>query len=215
MGSQPFSLLQSKGQITYDGVRNFTARNNIRDKIQPGQHVFYYHASCGTPAIIGIAEVASKGPDPCAADPKHPFYDPKHSTEQPRWFNLQLRPVRGLKRPVSLAEIRDNSSAGKPLEGMALVKQSRLSVGPVTDAEWAFILSLEDREPPSSATGSKALGSKKTEAAKPSGSSSSSSSSSSASESGSGGGGTAGKKRAAGSGTGSSAAQKRPRKAES
>lgn len=151
MGSQPYSLLETAGSVTYEGVRNFTARNNIRDKIKPGQHVFWYHASCAVPGIAGIAEVVAKGPDPCAADPSHPFYDARHTPEEPRWFNLRLRPVRALARHISLTELRAHGDAGGPLAGMTLLKQSRLSVGPVTDAEWAAVLALEVAPAPAGA----------------------------------------------------------------
>lgn len=153
MGSQPFALLQSKGRLTYEGVRNFAARNTLRDRIKQGHHVFYYHSSCKEPAIMGIAEVARAAfPDPAALDPKHPFYDAKHTAAAPRWFNVELKPVRALKRPVTLAELRAHgAAAGAPLAEMTLLRQSRLSVQPVTDAEWAFVLSLEDAPAPAPA----------------------------------------------------------------
>jgi predicted RNA-binding protein with PUA-like domain len=149
VGSQPFSLLQARGRLTYEGVRNYAARNTLRDRVQLGQHVFYYHASCKEPAIVGIAAVARAAfPDPAAADAGHPFYDAKHTADAPRWFNIELSPVRALKRPVTLAELRAHAAGSSPLAEMTLLRQSRLSVQPVTDAEWAYVLALEDAPAP-------------------------------------------------------------------
>lgn len=155
VGSQPFSLMVQKGSLTYDGVRNYTARNTIRDKIKEGQLCFYYHSSCSVPAILGIAEVVKTYPDPRACDPSWVFYDAKHSASEPRWFNVDLKPVRALKRPVTLAEIRALGAEGGPLASIALLRQSRLSVQPVTDAEWDVIVAQENA-PPAAPTKAKA-----------------------------------------------------------
>ena len=150
MGSQPWSLLVAKDGLTYDGVRNYTARNNIRDRMRLGDRAFYYHSSCAVPAIMGIAEVVRTYPDPKASDPAWPFYDAKHTAAAPRWWSADLRPVRALQRPVTLSEIRALGDSGSgPLAQLALLRQSRLSVQPVTAAEWACLVSLEEAAPPS------------------------------------------------------------------
>ena len=147
VGSQPFSSLTTRP--VYDGVRNFAARNTIRDSIKVGHEVFFYHSSTAVPAIHGIARVVKVYPDPKASDPSWVFHDPKHTAEAPRWFNLDLEPLRPLKRPVTLSEIRSHGE----LAEMALLKQSRLSVQPVRQAEWDVILSLEDAPAPAPAAG--------------------------------------------------------------
>jgi predicted RNA-binding protein with PUA-like domain len=115
-------------------VRNYAARNNIRDRIKPGHLCFYYHASAGArTGVAGIVEVARPPfPDPDAADPAHPFYDAAHTAAAPRWYNLALRAVRPLRRLVPLTELRRRGGEpGSPLGGMALLRISRLSVQPV------------------------------------------------------------------------------------
>ena len=146
VGSFPFSRLVEEGTSVFNGVRNYSARNALRDKLMPGHLVFYYHSSVKDPGIAGIAEVVRRGyPDPQAADPSHPFYDTKHTDASPRWFSIDIRAVRPLQRFVPLSELRQYSTG--PLSSMTLFRQSRLSVQPVTDAEWEFILGLASGEP--------------------------------------------------------------------
>lgn len=122
----------------WDGVRNFTARNNLR-AMQKGDLVFFYHSNAKPSAVAGIAEVAKEAyPDPTALDPKHDHFDPKSKPDDPMWFGVDLRAVEKLPRAVSLEEIK----ATKGLQGMALVRLGRLSVSPVTPAEWEIINKL-------------------------------------------------------------------------
>jgi predicted RNA-binding protein with PUA-like domain len=126
----------------WDGVRNYQARNMMRDQMKPGDCVFFYHSNCAEPGIVGIAEVVSNGyPDPTAFDPRDPHYDPKSDPERPRWFLVDVRFVRRLDRIIPLKELK-----GRPeLAEMPLVQRgNRLSVMPVTEVQWKFILSLEN-----------------------------------------------------------------------
>jgi predicted RNA-binding protein with PUA-like domain len=125
----------------WDGVRNYQARNLLRDRIQRGDRGFFYHSHCPRPAIVGLVEVASGGrPDPTAFDPAAAHYDPNSAPEAPRWYLVDVRLLRRLQRPLPLAELKGHPE----LAGMALLqKGNRLSVQPVGAAEWQFILSLE------------------------------------------------------------------------
>jgi predicted RNA-binding protein with PUA-like domain len=121
----------------WDGVRNFQARNTLRDKMKKGDLVLFYHSSADPTAVVGVAEVAREGyPDHTAFDPKDSHFDPKSDPSDPTWFQVDLRGVEAFKRPVTLAELRGT----KGLEKMVLLqKGSRLSVQPVSEKEWAII----------------------------------------------------------------------------
>lgn len=128
-------------QGVFTGVRNYCARNYLRDRIAPGDTAFYYHSSCKVPAIVGIVEVTGRGvPDPSAADTAHPLYDAKHTPDAPRWFEIPIRAVRELQPPVTLAVLREHAAE---LEGLPLLRQPRLSVQPVTEEQWQTVLGLE------------------------------------------------------------------------
>ena len=134
-------LMKRPGRTTHwDGVRNFQARNTMRDLMKKGDKVFFYHSSTEPPAIVGVAEVAREGyPDPTAFDAKDSHFDPKSKPESPSWYMVDIKGVKKLKSPLSLAELR----AVKGLEKMVLLqKGSRLSVQPVTEAEWDIIYAL-------------------------------------------------------------------------
>lgn len=134
-------LLSAPDRTTaWDGVRNYQARNFIRDEMRVGDGVLYYHSSTGRPAIVGLAEVASAPyPDPSQFDQRSRYYDPKSNREQPRWFVVDVRAVRPLERPVSLAEMKEDSS----LADLRLVQRgNRLSVMPVSATEFKRILAL-------------------------------------------------------------------------
>ncbi len=125
----------------WDGVRNYQARNMMRDQMKKGDQVFFYHSNCEVPGIVGIAEVVREGyPDMTAFDPDDKHYDPKSDPDAPRWFQVDVRFVRKTRRVIPLAELR----ADPALEGLALVRRgNRLSVMPVSEEHWAHILSLE------------------------------------------------------------------------
>ena len=134
-------LLAKPGRITgWDGVRNFQARNFMRDEMKQGDLVFFYHSSADPTAIVGVAEVVREGyPDPTALDPKDPHHDPKSKPESPSWYMVDVRAVEPLKRPLTLTELR----SVKGLEKMVLLqKGSRLSVQPVSPSEWEIIYKL-------------------------------------------------------------------------
>ena len=125
----------------WDGVRNYQARNMMRDQMKQGDRVFFYHSNCAEPGIVGIMEVTREGyPDHTAFDPDSTYHDPKSTTDSPRWFMVDVRFIRKLKRTITLAELK----ACDALKNMPLVKRgNRLSIMPVTRTQWAFILSLE------------------------------------------------------------------------
>lgn len=137
--------LRSKGPLgePWDGVRNYQARNMMRDAMRIGDQVFFYHSNCEIPGIVGIAEVASEAyPDPTAFDPESEYYDPKGNPEEPRWYLVEVRYVRHLGRSLSLTELKGHATG--PLSGLPLIRRgNRLSVMPVTEAQWQFILGLE------------------------------------------------------------------------
>jgi predicted RNA-binding protein with PUA-like domain len=123
----------------WDGVRNFAARNFLRDGMKVGDRVFFYHSMGKPQAIVGICEVVRAGyADPSAFDPKHYAYDEGSDPASPVWYAVDLRAVEPLPRPVTLAEIK----AAPALAGMALVRIGRLSVTPVTAGEWEAILAI-------------------------------------------------------------------------
>jgi predicted RNA-binding protein with PUA-like domain len=117
-------------------VRNYQARNFMRDAMRIGDGVLFYHSSCAEPGVAGIAEVASAAyPDATQFDRSSPYYDAKSKKTAPRWFNVEVRALRKT-RLVSLAEMRKR----KALAGMWLLRPgSRLSITPVTPAEWNTI----------------------------------------------------------------------------
>ncbi len=118
-------------------MRNYQARNFMRDQMQVGDGVLFYHSSCAEPGIAGIAEVASHPyPDARQFDRKSDYYDPKSPKDNPRWVNVDVRAVRKIPL-IPLAEIRKH----KPLAKMVLLRPgNRLSITPVTAAEWRYIL---------------------------------------------------------------------------
>jgi len=126
----------SKRTLPWTGVRNYQARNFMRDMMGIGDGVLFYHSSCAEPGIAGIAEVVSGAyPDPTQFDPASAYYDPKSTRETPRWMLVDVRFVK--KTPlIALAQLR----AHPELAGMrVLAKGNRLSITPVTDDEWRFI----------------------------------------------------------------------------
>ena len=129
-------LAAPKKTVPWFGVRNYQARNFMRDAMQQGDRVFFYHSSCAEPGIAGIVEIASPPyPDATQFDPASPYYDPKATQETPRWISVDVKAVR--KTPLlSLKQLRTYPE----LAAMGLLaKGSRLSVMPVAPAEWQFI----------------------------------------------------------------------------
>lgn len=133
--------LARKGVEHWDGVRNYQARNMLRDQIQVGDQVLFYHSNCDVPGVVGIAEVVREGyPDHTAWDPDAEHYDPLSPPEAPRWYMVDVRFVRKLKRTISLQELKEHPA----LDTMPLVQRgNRLSVMPVTENQWQIILDLE------------------------------------------------------------------------
>ena len=137
-------LVAVPGQTEHwDGVRNYQARNMMRDEMKVGDQVFFYHSNCAEPGIVGLMEVAREAyPDHTAFDPEAKYFDPKSDPDKPRWVMVDVRYARHLGRNITLAELK--AHADGTLAGMPLVRQgNRLSVMPVTPEQWDFILSLE------------------------------------------------------------------------
>jgi predicted RNA-binding protein with PUA-like domain len=130
-------LVKAPGKRTpWFGVRNYQARNFMRDQMNPGDPVFFYHSSCAEPGIAGIAEVASTAyPDATQFDRKSKYFDPAATQEVPRWFNVDVKMARKIPF-VSLAELRRHEE----LATMRLLQRgNRLSITPVDPREWKFI----------------------------------------------------------------------------
>ncbi len=125
----------------WDGVRNYQARNMMRDDMKIGDQVFFYHSNCDTPGIVGVMEVVKEGyPDFTAFDPNSKYFDEKSDPKKPRWIMVDIKYIRHTKRVISLAELKEHDA----LENMPLVRKgNRLSIMPVSKAEWDYILGLE------------------------------------------------------------------------
>ena len=132
-----------KKREPWDGIRNYQARNMIRDEMAINDLAFFYHSNCETPGVVGIMKICSKPyPDPTAFDVNDKHFDAKSDPHNPRWFLVDVKYVRKLKRTISLAELRQHAE-GK-LKDLALLRRgNRLSVMPVNKRQWDFILSLE------------------------------------------------------------------------
>ncbi len=124
----------------WNGVRNYQARNFMRDGMKKGDLAFFYHSSCAEPGIAGIVEIARAAyPDPTARNPESPYYDPRASADNPVWVMVDVRLKKKLKHPVPLRLLK----AQKSLAGMQLLQRgNRLSILPVTKKEWDTILKL-------------------------------------------------------------------------
>ena len=129
-----------KQTTLWDGVRNYQARNIMRDQMKLGDQVFFYHSRVQPPCIVAIAKVVKESyPDPSQFDKKSKYYDSKADPRKPRWFCIDIQLQRELKRPLGLDELKQNSE----LRDMPLLqKGQRLSVQPVSAKQWNFILSL-------------------------------------------------------------------------
>jgi len=125
----------------WDGVRNYQARNFMMNDMKKGDMAFFYHSNCETPGIVGLAKITRQAyPDHTAQDPKSPYYDPKSTEDNPRWYMVDVKYVRELKRTISLSELKKIKKLGEfPL----VRKGNRLSIMPVAQNHWEFILGLE------------------------------------------------------------------------
>jgi predicted RNA-binding protein with PUA-like domain len=133
----------ARSTSAWDGVRNYQARNTLRDDMKLKDLIFLYHSSTAAPGIVAVMEVVKEGyPDATAFDKKDHHYDPDSDPAKPRWFMVDVRLKRRLARVITLEELRKH--AAKELRGMVLLRPgNRLSVLPVEAAHWKFILSLE------------------------------------------------------------------------
>ena len=138
------ALAASPGRRTHwDGVRNFQARNYLRDGMKVGDLAFFYHSNCAEPGIVGIVKVVKSGyPDPTQFDRRSKHFDRSAKPESPRWYMVDVKLERELERPITLAELK--KYAGGRLSGLALLRRgNRLSVMPVSGPHWNLITSLE------------------------------------------------------------------------
>ena len=137
-----FADLQAAPKKTthWDGVRNYQARNTLRDEMKQGDRCFYYHSNAEPSGIAGICEVVREGyPDHTAFDTKDPHHDPKSKPDAPTWYMVDVKAVKPFPRLIALGELREVAA----LKGMVLLqKGSRLSVQPVTKKEWETICAM-------------------------------------------------------------------------
>lgn len=131
---------QPKKTTYWDGVRNYQARNMLRDEMKKGDLVFFYHSNCTPPGIVGIVEVVREGyPDYTAQDPNSDHYDPTATTDNPRWFMVDVQLKQRFSQMISLDELKQIPG----LETMKILQRgNRLSVTPVTAAEWKIISAM-------------------------------------------------------------------------
>ena len=131
---------KSNNTAAWDGVRNYQARNMLRDQFKKGDLAFFYHSSTAEPAIVGIVEVVKAGyPDHTAMDPTNEHFDPKSSPTNPRWYMVDVKLVKKFKSPITLAELRHHPQ----LSGLILLRKgNRLSITPVTPNHWQSICDI-------------------------------------------------------------------------
>jgi len=137
--------LERDGRTMWDGVRNYQARNFMRDEMRVGDAVLFYHSNIAAPAVVGVARVASEPyPDPTQFEAGDPHFDPKASEDAPRWVVVDLEPMRRLPEPVALERLKEDPE----VEGLALVRRgNRLSVMPVSHAHYRHVLRLGGLDP--------------------------------------------------------------------
>jgi predicted RNA-binding protein with PUA-like domain len=135
----PIEQLELDRRTPWDGVRNYEARNVLRDQMKLGDRVLYYHSNANPPGVVGIARVVSEAyADPLQFDPTSSYYDPKATSETPRWFLVDLGFEARFPRKVSLDEIREHPA----LQEMALLTRKRLSVQPVEPEAFQILVDL-------------------------------------------------------------------------
>jgi predicted RNA-binding protein with PUA-like domain len=136
-------LAKSPRKTTHwDGVRNFQARNFMRDDMRRGDRAFFYHSSCDEPGVVGIVEIVKEGyPDQTAFDKDDDHFDPDSDPAKPRWYMVDVRLERKFRRAITLTTLREHEQ--RALKGLALLKRGqRLSITPVSAAHWKFIVDL-------------------------------------------------------------------------
>ena len=125
----------------WDGVRNYQVRNLLRDEMKKGDLAFFYHSSCDVPGVYGIVRIVSEGyPDPSAFDPHHEYFDAKSDPAAPTWYVVDVEYVRRFSAPITLEALKANARAIGDLA--ALRRGNRLSITPVTAAQWQKVLAL-------------------------------------------------------------------------
>ena len=138
----PYEQLVADGSTHWDGVRNYQARNLMRDEMKKGDLVLYYHSNFKPPHVVGIAKISREGyPDFTAQDPSSKYFDEKATPENPRWMMVDIEPVMELPQIIPLDEIRNNPEC----EGMLLIRKGqRLSVQPVEEEHFSAVLRMVD-----------------------------------------------------------------------
>ncbi len=126
----------------WDGIRNYQARNMMRDKMKKGDMAFFYHSSCPVPGIVGTVEIVREAyDDHTALDPKSKYYDAKATKEEPRWCMVDVKYRKKFKNIITLQALKQNTK----LSGMTLLKKgNRLSIMPISANEWKLILAMSD-----------------------------------------------------------------------
>ena len=125
----------------WDGVRNYQARNFLRDEVKEGDGVLFYHSNASPPSVVGTAVVVREGyPDFTAWDPSSDHPDPKSTPDNPRWFMVDIKGLEALPNEVTLAQIRANPALGD----ISLFKRPRISIHPITQQEWDTILAMAE-----------------------------------------------------------------------
>lgn len=130
-----------KQRTSWDGVRNYQVRNMLRDEMRKGDLAFFYHSSCEVPGIYGIVKIVKEGyPDPSAFDPKHRYFDDESDPQSPRWYAVDVELERRFANPITLDALKAHA---KQLDDMLVLRRgNRLSITPVTAAQWRRVLAL-------------------------------------------------------------------------
>ena len=136
----PYTQLVADGSTHWDGVRNYQARNMMRDAMKVGDLVLFYHSNCKPPHVAGVARVCKEGyPDHTSWDASSNYHDPKSTADSPRWFMVDIEPVMQLPDSVSLQSVRDNPAC----ENMLFIRRGqRLSIQPVDEDDFDTILTM-------------------------------------------------------------------------